>query len=86
VLYFFIHRYEHGQFWPNLRESDFDHVGNGSRTGFNVNTPLNDTGMKNEDYMAIIHYLLIPLATEVINYSEKKRKILPTVITNTNNR
>ncbi|XP_022181289.1 histone deacetylase 6-like isoform X3 [Myzus persicae] len=64
VLYFSIHRYEHGQFWPNLRESDFDHVGNGSGTGFNVNVPLNDTGMKNEDYMAIIHYLLIPLATE----------------------
>ncbi|KAL4113721.1 hypothetical protein QTP88_017298 [Uroleucon formosanum] len=64
VLYFSIHRYEHGQFWPNLRESDFDHVGNGSGTGFNMNVPLNDTGMKNEDYMAIIHYLLIPLATE----------------------
>jgi len=48
-----------------------------------VNVPLNDTGMKNEDYMAIIHYLLIPLATEVINSSKKK---LPTKITNTNHR
>ncbi|XP_025203106.1 histone deacetylase 6-like [Melanaphis sacchari] len=64
VLYFSIHRYEHGQFWPNLRESDFDHIGNGDGTGFNINVPLNDIGMKNEDYMAIIHYLLIPLATE----------------------
>ncbi|KAE9544638.1 hypothetical protein AGLY_000180 [Aphis glycines] len=64
VLYFSIHRYEHGKFWPNLRESDFDHIGKGNGTGFNVNVPLNDIGMKNEDYMAIIHYLLIPLATE----------------------
>ncbi|XP_026812396.1 histone deacetylase 6-like [Rhopalosiphum maidis] len=64
VLYFSIHRYEHGKFWPNLRESDFDHIGNESGTGFNVNVPLNDIGMKNEDYLAIVHYLLIPLATE----------------------
>ncbi|VVC32623.1 Histone deacetylase superfamily,Histone deacetylase domain [Cinara cedri] len=64
VLYFSIHRYEHGQFWPNLRESDFDHVGHGNGTGFNVNVPLNKTAMKNDDYMAITHYLLIPLAIE----------------------
>lgn len=76
MLYFSIHRYEHGQFWPNLRESDFDHIGNGNGTGFNVNVPLNDIGMKNEDYMAIIHYLLIPLATEVINNNNKVK--LPT--------
>jgi len=76
VLYFSIHRYEHGKFWPNLRESDFDHIGNRNGTGFNVNVPLNDIGMKNEDYMAIIHYLLIPLATEVINNINKNK--LPT--------
>jgi len=80
VLYFSIHRYEHGQFWPNLRESDFDHIGNGSGTGFNVNVPLNDIGMKNEDYLAIVHNLLIPLATEVIINNNKN---VPTMITNT---
>lgn len=66
MLYFSIHRYEHGQFWPNLRESDFDYVGNGNGVGFNVNVPLNSTAMENKDYMAIVHYLLIPLAIEVI--------------------
>jgi len=65
VLYFSIHRYEYGRFWPNLRESDFDHVGNGSGIGFNVNIPLNEIAMENKDYMAIVHYLLIPLAIEV---------------------
>lgn len=65
MLYFSIHRYEHGQFWPNLRESDFDHVGSDNGVGFNVNVPLNNIAMKNEDYMAIIHYVLIPLAIEV---------------------
>lgn len=35
------HRYEYGQFWPNLKESDFDAIGKGDGRGFNVNIPLN---------------------------------------------
>ena len=42
VLYFSVHRYERGKFWPNLRESDFDHVGLDRGRGFNVNVPLNE--------------------------------------------
>ena len=42
VLYFSIHRYENGKFWPNLRESDFDSVGAGNGVGYNANLPLND--------------------------------------------
>ncbi|XP_050539319.1 histone deacetylase 6-like [Daktulosphaira vitifoliae] len=64
VLYFSIHRYEYGQFWPNLRESDSDYIGTRSGKGYNINVPLNQTGMQNEDYMAIVHYLLIPIAYE----------------------
>lgn len=65
VLYFSIHRYEHGMFWPNLRESDFDYIGNGSGKGFNFNLPLNQTGMTNADYMAIWQQILLPVAMEV---------------------
>uniref|UniRef100_A0A2M4BB43 Protein deacetylase HDAC6 n=1 Tax=Anopheles marajoara TaxID=58244 RepID=A0A2M4BB43_9DIPT len=64
VLYFSIHRYEHGTFWPNLRESDFDFIGSGKGEGFNFNVPLNATGMENADYLAIWHQLLLPVATE----------------------
>ncbi|XP_071441750.1 histone deacetylase 6 [Hetaerina americana] len=64
VLYFSIHRYEYGQFWPNLAESDFDHVGKGSGRGFNINVPLNQTGMGNKDYNAIFRQLLMPVAYE----------------------
>uniref|UniRef100_A0A182QX80 UBP-type domain-containing protein n=1 Tax=Anopheles farauti TaxID=69004 RepID=A0A182QX80_9DIPT len=64
VLYFSIHRYEHGTFWPNLRESDFDYVGDGKGTGYNFNVPLNATGMTNGDYLAIWQQLLLPVATE----------------------
>lgn len=65
VVYFSIHRYEHGEFWPNLRESEFDQVGEGQGAGYNFNIPLNKIGMGNSDYMAIFHQLLLPMASEV---------------------
>ncbi|CAL1542444.1 unnamed protein product [Lymnaea stagnalis] len=64
VLYFSIHRYEHGRFWPELRESDYDHIGKDKGKGFNINVPLNQTGMSNSDYMAVFNQLLMPLAYE----------------------
>ena len=36
-----MHRYDYGEFWPNLRESDFDHIGKGAGLGYNINIPLN---------------------------------------------
>ena len=64
VMYFSIHRYEKGQFWPNLRESDFDSVGAGTGAGYNCNLPLNSVGMSDSDYMSIIHQILLPVAYE----------------------
>lgn len=65
VLYFSIHRFEHGTFWPNLRESDFDYVGSGAGEGKNINVPLNKVGMTNADYLAIFQQLLLPVALKV---------------------
>lgn len=64
VVYFSIHRYEHGTFWPNLRESDFDYVGNEKGAGFNFNIPLNATGMADADYLAIFQQVLLPMSCE----------------------
>ncbi|XP_050687799.1 histone deacetylase 6-like isoform X2 [Eriocheir sinensis] len=64
VLYFSIHRYEHGSFWPNLRESNYDYIGRGDGRGFNFNVPLNTTGMTNHDFLAILHQVLLPVAYE----------------------
>ncbi|EDV95440.1 GH17575 [Drosophila grimshawi] len=64
VLYFSIHRYEHGSFWPNLPESDFHAIGSGAGTGYNFNVPLNAKGMGNGDYLAIFQQLLVPVALE----------------------
>lgn len=66
VLYFSIHRYEHGMFWPNLRESDFDCIGEADGLGYNFNVPLNQTGMTNGDYLAIFQQILLPVAVEVL--------------------
>ncbi len=67
VVYFSIHRYEDGRFWPHLRESNFDYVGGdvGSPgAGKNFNVPLNTIGMGDADYMAIFHQVLLPMAHE----------------------
>ncbi|XP_055626253.1 histone deacetylase 6 isoform X1 [Toxorhynchites rutilus septentrionalis] len=64
VLYFSIHRYECGTFWPNLRESDFDCIGEGAGLGYNFNVPLNRIGMTNGDYLAIWQQILLPVAME----------------------
>ncbi|XP_058424055.1 polyamine deacetylase HDAC10 isoform X3 [Diceros bicornis minor] len=64
VLYFSWHRYEHGRFWPCLRESDADAVGQGQGRGFTVNLPWNQVGMGNADYVAAFLHVLLPLAFE----------------------
>ncbi|XP_040089524.1 polyamine deacetylase HDAC10 isoform X5 [Oryx dammah] len=64
VLYFSWHRYEHGHFWPCLRESDADAVGRGQGLGFTVNLPWNQVGMGNADYVAAFLHVLLPLAFE----------------------
>lgn len=65
VLYFSIHRFEHGTFWPNLEESNADYIGEGAGEGYNFNIPLNKTGLGNADYLTIFHQLLLPVAIEV---------------------
>uniref|UniRef100_K7G8Y1 Histone deacetylase 10 n=1 Tax=Pelodiscus sinensis TaxID=13735 RepID=K7G8Y1_PELSI len=64
VLYFSWHRYEHQQFWPLLRESDYDAVGQENGKGFNINVPWNKVGMGNSDYLAAFFHVLLPVAFE----------------------
>ncbi|XP_051889605.1 polyamine deacetylase HDAC10 isoform X2 [Pristis pectinata] len=64
VLYFSWHRYEHQQFWPNLKDSDYNAIGKGSGTGFTINIPWNKVGMGNADYLAAFLSILLPVAYE----------------------
>lgn len=71
VLYFSIHRYQNGHFWPNLRESNFNYIGKDEGKGFNINVPLNDINCTDGDYLAIVLHILLPVAYEV-NYIDMK--------------
>ncbi|CAF0704332.1 unnamed protein product [Brachionus calyciflorus] len=64
VMYFSLHRYDYGTFWPNLRESDFDYIGEKEGKGYNINIPLNKTGFGNSEYFASFYNLLLPIAYE----------------------
>ena len=64
VMYVSIHRYEDGYWWPNLRESNYDYIGQGSGTGYNINIPLNVTGNTDTDYLHAWHQVVLPVAHE----------------------
>nr|XP_009684713.1 PREDICTED: histone deacetylase 10 [Struthio camelus australis] len=64
VLYFSWHRYEHQEFWPSLKKSDYDAVGLGRGKGSNINLPWNKVGMGNSDYLAAFFHVLLPMAFE----------------------
>ncbi|KAJ8393479.1 hypothetical protein AAFF_G00059520 [Aldrovandia affinis] len=64
VLYFSVHRYEGGSFWPHLPESDSSAVGTGHGEGYNINLPWNKIAMKDGDYVSAFQQLLLPVACE----------------------
>nr|XP_016846280.1 PREDICTED: histone deacetylase 6 [Anolis carolinensis] len=64
VCYFSIHRYEGGNFWPHLPESDSHAVGRGRGEGYNINVPWDQIGMGDADYLAAFLHILMPVALE----------------------
>ncbi|KAI5095354.1 histone deacetylase 6, partial [Silurus meridionalis] len=64
VLYFSVHRYEEGSFWPHLPEGDSSAVGSGPGEGYNINVPWNKTGMEDGDYVSAFQRILLPVAYE----------------------
>ncbi|XP_046854295.1 histone deacetylase 6-like [Xenia sp. Carnegie-2017] len=64
VLYFSIHRFDHGRFWPGKKYSDFDFVGKNEGEGFNINVAWNEKHMNDADYIAVFQRILLPVAYE----------------------
>nr|XP_044996311.1 histone deacetylase 6 isoform X2 [Jaculus jaculus] len=64
VLYFSIHRYEQGRFWPHLKASDWSTIGFGQGQGYTINVPWNQVGMRDADYIAAFLHVLLPVAFE----------------------
>lgn len=59
-----IHRYDYGHFFPRSEDANYDVVGEGSGTGFNVNIPWNAKGMGDMEYIAAFQRVIMPIAYE----------------------
>ncbi|KAM5145734.1 protein deacetylase HDAC6 [Mantella aurantiaca] len=64
VLYFSIHRYDNGEFWPHLVESSSSAVGKERGQRYNINVPWNKIEMNDADYITAFLHLLLPVSYE----------------------
>jgi histone deacetylase 6 len=69
VLYFSVHRYDDGDFFPHSKDAAPQVVGCGTGRGFNVNVAWNipwkdKIGMGDDEYLAAWQCLLLPIARE----------------------
>ena len=65
VLYFSLHRFDDGLYFPCADDANFNYVGSGAGTGFNINVAWNDGVKGDMDYLLAFHHILIPVALEV---------------------
>jgi histone deacetylase 6 len=64
VLYFSVHRWHGGNYYPFLQNSGPNNVGLGDGQGFNVNVGWSRKGMGNDEYIAVWEKVLMPIARE----------------------
>jgi len=64
VMYFSVHRWHAGNYYPFLQGGGPTAVGTGPGTGYNVNVGWTRKGMGDEEYFAVWERLLIPMAHE----------------------
>ena len=65
VLYFSLHRYDNGMYFPCSDDANYDCVGSETGTGFNINVAWNEDAKGDMDYMLAFYHLLMPVAMEV---------------------
>uniref|UniRef100_A0A7S4UW91 histone deacetylase n=1 Tax=Ditylum brightwellii TaxID=49249 RepID=A0A7S4UW91_9STRA len=64
VLYFSVHRYHGGNFFPFLRSSGPNTVGTGEGEGYTMNVGWNSKGMGDNEYLQVWDKILMPIAKE----------------------
>ena len=67
VLYFSLHRYDNGLFFPCSDEANYDHVGSEGGAGFNINVAWNGQAKGDTEYLLAFYHILMPVALEVSN-------------------
>lgn len=65
VLYFSLHRYDNGVYFPCEVDANYDYVGRGQGAGYNINVPWNSNSMGDTEYLLAFYHILMPVATEV---------------------
>lgn len=64
VLFFSVHRYEYGSFYPGGDEGTHIMTGEGPGAGYNINVPWQNGCCGDADYIAVWDHILIPVAKE----------------------
>lgn len=64
ILYFSIHRFDNGNFFPFSKDAGPRIVGSGDGEGRNINVAWNDKNMEDDEYLVVFEKLLMPIATE----------------------
>ena len=64
VLYFSVHRFDHGNYFPFSKDASPRIVGTGDGEGFNVNVAWSDKNMGDNEYLVVFEKLFMPIATE----------------------
>ncbi|CAM6060278.1 unnamed protein product [Sphagnum tenellum] len=64
VLYFSVHRFDKGSFYPPGDEGNYDHLGADGGAGYNINVPWPHGQFGDADYLAVWEHVLMPVAHE----------------------
>jgi acetoin utilization deacetylase AcuC-like enzyme len=64
VMYFSVHRWQGGNFFPFLQNGGPTNVGIGKGVGFNINVGWSRKGMGDDEYYAVWEHILLPVAKE----------------------
>ncbi|KAK9107258.1 hypothetical protein Syun_023269 [Stephania yunnanensis] len=64
VLFFSVHRFDFGTFYPTGDDGSYTMVGEGQGAGYNINVPWEHGQCGDADYLAVWDHILIPVAKE----------------------
>ncbi|KAL7098901.1 hypothetical protein ACP275_09G047700 [Erythranthe tilingii] len=64
VLFFSVHRYNNGDFYPGGNGGSHIMTGKGEGAGYNINVPWENGGCRDADYLAVWDHVLIPVAKQ----------------------
>lgn len=62
VLYFSVHRFDSGTFYPGGDDGFHDKIGEGKGAGYNINVPWERGECGDADYLAVWDHVLVPVA------------------------